>query len=88
MTGSAIKTGQEAVAVRGSTHGSYAVNAAISQKLKSVMRGSDGWSNLSASQKESLDLMSTKIARILAGDPNFEEHWIDLEGYSSLGKSK
>lgn len=69
---------------RSRTHGDYEVNAAVSQKLKGFMHGHPGWFNLSPKQRESLDLIATKIGRILAGDPNHADHWNDVAGYARL----
>jgi hypothetical protein len=70
---------------RGKTHGDFAVHANITQSLKDVMRIMSGWNQLTDCQKESLEMIAHKIGRILAGDPNFADHWVDLAGYSELG---
>jgi hypothetical protein len=33
-------------------------------------------------QREALDQIAVKLARILAGDPTCAEHWRDLAGYA------
>lgn len=69
---------------RGGTHGNFADNAYYSQQIKDVMRDSVNWNRLAASQQEALHMIAHKIGRILAGDPNFKDHWIDIEGYARL----
>lgn len=74
------------LATRSSTHGSFSENGFIAQELKRVFRSSGGWPSLSCGQKESLDLIATKISRILSGRANFADHWDDIMGYADLGK--
>lgn len=71
---------------REKTHGDFAVNAAVSQGLKIVLRGSVRWGDLDARQKEAIDMICCKLGRIMAGDAGFAEHWIDLAGYAQLGR--
>jgi hypothetical protein len=39
---------------------------------------------LSVSQREALEMILHKIARILNGDPNFKDSWTDIIGYARL----
>jgi hypothetical protein len=75
---------QNLLSERGKTHGSWSTNAACSQKIKEVLHGSAGWSRLSPEQREALDMAACKIGRILAGNPNFKDHWVDAAGYFQL----
>lgn len=65
-------------------YGSYESNARIAQNIKAAMRASPNWEILKASQRESLELIATKIARILNGDPHNPDSWHDIGGYSEL----
>lgn len=78
------QTGAEATAVRGTTHGRFPDNAKVSQQLQFVMSGSKNWNELSNTQREALQLIAHKIGRILSGDPNFKDHWVDIAGYAEL----
>jgi len=49
-----------------------------------VIQNQPGWKNLNAMQRESLDMIAHKIGRILAGNPNFKDHWVDGSGYFEL----
>jgi Domain of unknown function (DUF6378) len=69
---------------RHSVHGDFHQDARIAQALKYVMREGVNWSDLTDIQKEALDHFATKIARILAGDPNHVDHWEDICGYATL----
>lgn len=69
---------------RGSRYGKFKDGAEIMQSLKDTMRDVDGWNNLTASQKESLDMIQHKIGRILNGDPTYDDSWKDIAGYATL----
>jgi len=75
---------EQVLAQRGGTHGDFTVNAHISQMLKDSLRNQHGWGNLNDVQREALDMISHKIARALAGDPDFKDHWDDIAGYAKL----
>jgi hypothetical protein len=39
---------------------------------------------MDADMQESLDMIVTKMARILIGDPYHHDSWIDIAGYAML----
>ena len=69
---------------RDKTHGDYKMQAYLSQILKIDYRNAKNWRELTANQKESLDMIAVKISRILNGDPNETDHWHDIAGYAKL----
>lgn len=69
---------------RQSTHGKFSENASVSQLLKHVLRKQKNWESLTNAQREALEVIAAKIARILCGDPNEPDHWHDIAGYSTL----
>ena len=69
---------------RATTHGDYSANASTAQAIKQTLRNSPGWHDLSPRQRESLDLIATKISRIVSGNPNEPDHWNDISGYAEL----
>lgn len=77
-------TVKEVLSERGSRYGKFAGQAILSQTLKNTMRLSDNWSKLSPHQIEALDMIQHKIARILNGDPNYDDSWRDIAGYATL----
>lgn len=48
----------------------------------------DSWYTLSVSHKEALEMIAHKIGRILNGDPNYDDSWIDVAGYAKLGEKE
>ena len=70
--------------VRGSRYGSFQSNARIAQNIKNVMRSSSNWHNMPDYMKESLHMIAHKISRILEGDYNYDDSWVDIAGYATL----
>lgn len=77
-------TTEALITERGSRYGKFKDGADIMQSLKDTMRDVDGWNNLTASQKEALDMIQHKIGRILNGDPTYDDSWKDIAGYATL----
>lgn len=75
---------EQLITERGSRYGKFKDGAEIMQELKDVMREVDGWRNLTASQREALDMIQHKIGRILNGDPTYDDSWKDIAGYATL----
>jgi hypothetical protein len=69
---------------RGKRYGDFSGHAEITQELKNVMGTTEGWSRLNASQREALEMVAHKIGRILNGDPNYDDSWRDIAGYTQL----
>lgn len=69
---------------RGSRYGEFKTHAQITQDLKDVMRLTDNWELLQPFQVEALEMIAHKIGRILNGDPNYDDSWIDIAGYAKL----
>ena len=69
---------------RGSRYGTFAESALVAQHVKAAMRHSPGWHGLPADGREALEMMATKIARILCGDCLYVDSWRDIEGYAKL----
>ena len=66
-------------------HGDFSVHAALSQRLKAVAQSDAGnYGGLAETQREAIDMILHKIARILAGDPNHRDHWDDIAGYAKI----
>jgi hypothetical protein len=71
---------------RASNYGSFLGLAQVTQRLKAVAHQFAGQNNktFDADQAEALDLIFTKIGRILNGDPNYVDSWTDIAGYATL----
>jgi len=69
---------------RQKTHGDYYDTAGTAQELKGVMRQGKNWKTLDDTERESLEMIATKIGRILSGNPHDVDHWRDIAGYAAL----
>jgi len=72
------------LAERDERYGEFDELADISQNLKVIIGSSGNWNELAADQQESLEMIAHKIARILNGDPNYIDSWVDIAGYAQL----
>ena len=73
---------------RHETHGDYTNTAQVSQHLKTTIRNARNWARLSNDKRESLDMIMTKVSRIMSGEPNEPDHWLDIEGYARLARER
>jgi len=71
---------------RGKRYGRFRDHAEISQHLKATIENYAVKRNcdLDPDQSEALGMICHKIARILNGDPNYADSWIDIAGYAKL----
>jgi len=69
---------------RGKRYGTFVGHAKITQDLKHVMHVHPGWIKLADDQKEALEMVAHKIGRILNGDPDYDDSWVDIAGYATL----
>ena len=76
----------ETLAARGNRYGVFTGHAKVTQDLKNVIgshlaaRAKD----LDPDQQEALDMICHKIGRIVNGDPNYGDSWVDIAGYAKL----
>lgn len=73
---------------RGGRYGDYSFMSIVAQRIKGAMQEAPGWPSLRPCQRESLDLIATKIARIVCGNPEQADSWLDIEGYARLSRER
>lgn len=69
---------------RGDRYGVFKEHAVIAQGLKRVMWCEPGWLRLADDQRQALEVIADKIARIINGDPDYHDNWHDIQGYVKL----
>jgi transposase-like protein len=71
---------------RASTYGSFISVALFAQEMKELIRSALDEQNagLQADHQEALDMIASKIARIIIGDPHHTDSWLDIAGYATL----
>ena len=74
----------EVLKERGKRYGEFKEHAFIVQAIKFTMHKSPNWDELSPDKQEALEMIAHKVARILNGDPEYIDSWMDIAGYSKL----
>jgi len=76
----------DVLAERGSRYGKFVGHAEVTQMLKAVIETalSKRCKILAPDQQEALDMVCHKIGRIVNGDPDYADSWVDIAGYSKL----
>ena len=77
----------ELLVERGKRYGTFADHALITQRLKMACqdhKNGDPWQKMSNSQREAIDMILHKVGRIMNGDPNYADSWVDICGYAQL----
>lgn len=69
---------------RGKTHGNFVVQAWVAQELKDAAENGPNWPIMSPDKRESIHMICHKISRVVCGDPEFEDTWLDIIGYAQL----
>lgn len=69
---------------RGKRYGDFSDHARVCQNIKGAMNAAPKWPDLSDVQAQALEVIADKIARILTGDPNYDDNWHDIQGYARL----
>ena len=72
------------LAERGSRYGRFDAHALVTQRLKQALTSGENWDSLEPDAKEALEMIVHKIGRILSGDPDYDDSWVDICGYSQL----
>jgi len=69
---------------RGKRYGEFAEHARITQAIKRAMQDSPNWCLLPPDMTEALEMVAHKVGRILNGDPDYADSWVDIAGYAKL----
>lgn len=80
-------SGVDAVlAQRGSRYGAFTENSRIQCDLMGTFRNTPAWQEgrIEMHHEHALSLIATKLARLLSGDPNYDDNWTDIAGYATL----
>jgi hypothetical protein len=77
---------QKTLEERGSRYGLFMGHSHVTQDLKRCMRthliARD--KRLDDDQWEALEMIAHKIGRIINGDPDYADSWVDIAGYAKL----
>ena len=68
----------------GSRYGDFTDHARIADHLLEIMQAQPNWVSMLSIQRQALRVISDKIARMLNGDPLYDDNWRDIAGYATL----
>lgn len=72
---------------RGARYGKFAERARVTQQLKAVVAAAIGDNErfvFEPDHVEALEMIVHKIGRIVCGDPDYDDSWVDIAGYARL----
>jgi len=72
------------LAQRGGRYGQFKDHAKIAQGVQDVLRSAPNWDKLDPDMRQALSVIADKMARILNGDPYYDDNWHDIQGYAKL----
>lgn len=74
----------DTVKTRDARYGGFQNVAAITQKFKTIMKCAPSYAKMTDVQKEGMEMVLHKCARLLSGDPAHRDSWHDIQGYAKL----
>ena len=77
-------TVQKILVERGSRYGAFIDNATIAQKMKVDAKWGLAWEDMEPDAQEAIDMICTKISRIVTADWRYVDNWRDIEGFAKL----
>ena len=75
---------EDTLTERGKNYGDFTDNADYAQRIKQVFYDSKAWCTMPTYMQEALDLIASKLGRMLSGDPFYLDNWHDIGGYTTL----
>lgn len=69
---------------REKTHGNFLMKANFIHEIMDNISELYSYQGMEADQKEALHMIIHKISRILYGNANYADNWIDIAGYAKL----
>lgn len=67
---------------RQNTHGDFTCNSRIAQELKATLLYEN--TDLTPIQREAIEMICHKLARVVCGNPDYIDVWRDISGYATL----
>jgi hypothetical protein len=67
---------------RGGKHGDFTLGAQFTQDVMDVFHRQANWRLLEAFHKEGIHMIVHKMQRIMTGQHDYDDHWLDVEGYA------
>lgn len=78
------QTVEETLEQRRKHYGPFIKHAKYADAINKVFETSPNWEKMQPDAREALRSIAGKIARILNGDPDYDDNWRDIAGYATL----
>lgn len=75
---------QDTLAAREEEYGQFSGNSFVAQTVKMAFHNARGWMDAPNDVKEALDMIASKISRILSATKEKADSWHDIAGYATL----
>lgn len=75
---------QDVLQARGANYGSFENQACLVQSLKRALHSHPNWDSLDDDIKESFEMVVHKMARVVNGNPDYVDSYVDIVGYIQL----
>lgn len=75
---------EKVLSERGDEYGKFIDNSSIAQDLKRIVHNQFGWEAADSDQQEAMDMICSKLSRLLNGNVNHVDSWVDIAGYATL----
>lgn len=75
---------QDTLAQREEEYGQFSSNSFVAQTVKMAFHNARGWKDAPNDVKEALDMIASKISRILSATKEKADSWHDIAGYATL----
>lgn len=73
---------------RGSRYGDFSDHARIAQAVKRELYSGPRSHEMNDVQRQALEVIADKMARIVCGDPCYQDNWHDIQGYARLAEER
>lgn len=75
---------EDIIKERSDSYGEFRENATVAQLLKEAIQMETNYSNMPPYMRESLDIICSKISRMVTGSYKHEDNWVDIQGFAKL----
>lgn len=69
---------------RGNNYGDFKEHARLTMSMKDIVRTAPSFNRMEPYQVEAIDMILHKLGRIINGDPDYIDSWVDIAGYATL----
>jgi hypothetical protein len=65
-------------------YGSYVAHSLVKETILYQLEGLTNWDKARPLHRQAAAMIVDKLVRAFNGDPNYEDNWVDIQGYAKL----